>query len=409
MTKEAKEALVIGGGAREHALVWGLKESGAKVYASPGNAGIGRDAELVSASSPEDLQTFFGARRPLVVVGPEVPLANGWADQLRAQGFPVVGPSARAARLESSKRLAKQVMRQYGIPTAESRTAYSPEKLAGLIRECVHWPMVMKQSGLAQGKGVVIVEDAGMADRVVNQWSAQDVWQDGVLFEEFLEGYEVSVQVVTNGHAYVWLPVSRDYKRLTPSTASPNTGGMGAVAPVPLDPGLVDAIDRLVLQPVMTYLTEEALFYRGVLYAGLMITNRGIRVLEFNVRLGDPESQAILPLLQVDWWEFWYQVSQGQLPKVARPTQHAVAVVMAAEGYPGNPVRGMAIDLGNDLPDTRIFHAGTSGDDPLISQGGRVLTVTGWGASSMEARRKAYRRIDHIRFPRSYFRLDIGE
>ncbi len=405
-----REALVIGGGAREHVLVWGLKKSGARVYATPGNAGIGEDAEIFPAQSPEDVRNVFGERRPLVVIGPEAFLAAGWADALRAQGFPVVGPSARAAQLESSKRRAKEVMRQYGIPTADSQVAYRPEELIEWIRTNQEWPKVMKKSGLAQGKGVVIVHNPKEAEATLREWTEPEVWTDGVLFEEYLEGYELSCQVVTNGRQYAWLPMSRDYKRLTPDPSSPNTGGMGAVAPVPIEESAKEDIARRVLDPLMTYLTEEDFLYRGVLYAGLMMTSRGPKVLEFNVRLGDPESQVVLPLLDVDWWEFWHEVSQGTIPDIPESHGAAVAVVMAAQGYPKAPKRGMPIVLGPDLPDTYVFHAGTEArGHHFESQGGRVLTITGRADTMDEARAKAYARIRTIDFPESYVRGDIGE
>lgn len=405
-----REALVLGGGAREHVLVWGLKQSGARVYATPGNGGIGEDAEIFSAQSPEDVKKYFGDRHPLVVIGPEAYLAAGWADALRADGFPVVGPSARAAQLESSKRRAKEVMRQYGIPTAEARVAHRPDELGEWIGTTHEWPMVMKKSGLAQGKGVVIVQDPSEARAILAEWTEPEVWSDGVLFEEYLEGYELSCQVVTNGQGYAWLPMSRDYKRLTPDPTSPNTGGMGAVAPVPVDETVKQDIARRVLDPVMAYLTAERLLYRGVLYAGIMMTNRGPKVLEFNVRLGDPESQVVLPLLEVDWWELWHQVSQGIVPAIPEGQGAAVAVVMAAEGYPKSPKRGMPIVLGPDLPETYVFHAGTEAHDHHFeSQGGRVLTITGRADTMGQARAKAYARIRAVDFPNSYIRRDIGE
>ncbi|NMP22605.1 phosphoribosylamine--glycine ligase [Sulfobacillus harzensis] len=405
-----REALVVGGGAREHALVWGLKKSGCDVYSTPGNAGICQDATCFPSQGPDDVIAYFGTRRPLTVIGPEAPLAAGWSDALRAAGFPVVGPSAKAARLESSKRLAKEVMRQYDIPTAGARAAHHPEELWTMIAESRHWPMVLKQSGLAQGKGVVVAPDPEHAREVLNVWSSQDIWRDGVLFEEFLSGWELSVQVVTNGRQYVWLPTARDYKRLTPEAQSPNTGGMGAVAPIPLDAALTGEINRMILDPIMTYLSEGDLLYRGVLYAGLMITAEGPKVLEFNVRLGDPETQVVVPLVDVDWWDFWYRVSQGDVPALPEPRQAAVAVVMAARGYPVHPQRGMRIVLGPEAEDTQVFHAGTGRDgDGFVSQGGRVLTVSGWAKTLPEARAKAYQRVSQIDFPDSYIRPDIGE
>ncbi len=404
--------VVVGSGAREHAIVHGLAQSGATVWATPGNAGMAEEAEIFAAATPAEMVQFFGSRRPLVVIGPEAPLAAGWSDALREEGFPVVGPSARGALLESSKRLAKEVMRNYGVPTAEAKTAYNPDQLAAWVGAETRWPKVFKQSGLAQGKGVRILADPVEALATVEQWrELPQIWQDGILYEDFLTGYELSVQVVTNGHEYEWLPVARDYKRLTPDPKSPNTGGMGAVAPIlDLDANAVDRINRQVFDPIMTYLTEEKILYRGVLYAGLMMTDDGVQVLEFNVRMGDPETQAVIPSLAVDWWEFWLALSQGQVPKVPPPHRAAVAVVMAAQGYPEKPVSGLPIRLGDALPDTLLYHAATTKrQGGWESDGGRVLTIVGLADSVPEARGRAYARVRRVQFPDSYHRPDIGE
>lgn len=406
-----REALVIGSGAREHALVQGLKASGARVWATPGNGGIAQDAEILALSTPDAVADTFGDRRPLVVIGPEAALAEGWSDVLRQRGFPVVGPSQQGAALESSKRLAKAVMQRYRIPTAVARTAHHPTELADWIRAEAQWPKVLKQSGLAQGKGVRIVRDGPEALAVLELWAGDaGIWQNGVLFEDYLSGYELSVQVVTNGRDYRWLPVAQDYKRLTPDAESPNTGGMGAVAPIPIDSQIQEHISRTVFDPMMAYLQDTGILYRGVLYAGLMMTAEGPRVLEFNVRLGDPETQAIVPLMTGDWWEFWWSVSQGEIPVVETSGSASVAVVLAAAGYPDRPRTGLPIQLGQDLPGTRIYHAATrpSGGH-WESQGGRVLTVVGLGQNQAEARRLAYERVASIDFANSYHRGDIGQ
>lgn len=406
-----RQAVVIGGGAREHALVHGLAPYTERLWATPGNGGMAREAELFEAASPDELIHFFGSHRPLVVIGPEAPLAKGWSDVLRRADFPVVGPSEAASRLESSKRFAKEVMRASRIPTARARTAHRPEELLSWIANEDRWPKVIKQSGLAQGKGVAIAADRADAQAVADVLVAKaSVWEDGVLFEDYLAGYELSVQVVTNGRDYQWLPVAKDYKRLTPDPQSPNTGGMGATAPVMVESGLVSRINRQVFDPLMEYLQREQLDYRGVLYAGLMVTHDGPMVLEFNVRLGDPETEVIVPILDVDWYRFWWDVSQGVVPHIPAPTKTAVAVVMAAEGYPGTPRTGMPIDLGTEGDATIVFHAGTQvRGHQYESRGGRVLAVVGAAETLDGARRTVYERLSRVGFPHSYYRPDIGQ
>ncbi|PSR21254.1 MAG: phosphoribosylamine--glycine ligase [Sulfobacillus acidophilus] len=405
-----REAVVIGSGGREHALAQGLKSSGISVWAIPGNGGINAWASTFSADTPHAVIRFFGSRRPLIVIGPEAPLADGWADVFRAAGFLVVGPSAAAARLESSKRLAKAVMLQYGIPTAKARTAFSAAELADWVEQEQQWPKVLKQSGLAQGKGVRVVTSREQAHAVLQDWqSTPQIWSDGVLWEDHVEGYEVSAQVVTNGRDYCWLPPAQDYKRLTPDPDSPNTGGMGAKAPVFVDARTKDQINREIWDPMMHYLRDNALDYRGVLYAGLMMTRQGPVVLEFNVRLGDPETQVIVPLLDVDWYEFWLNVSQGQLPSVPEAKRSAVGVVMAAPGYPDKPQTGLRFRLGDDLPDTMVYYGASSqAEDGWENRAGRVLTVVGLGNSLDEARQRAYARVQSVDFPHAYYRPDIG-
>ncbi|MDA8205934.1 MAG: phosphoribosylamine--glycine ligase [Thermaerobacter sp.] len=407
----AREALVIGGGAREHALVHGLRPYCDRVWAAPGNGGISLEAPLVDARKPEDIIRFFGERRPLVVIGPEAPLADGWADMLRLAGFPVAGPSKEAARLESSKRFAKEVMAASGIPTPAARCAHNENELLSWIQAEQRWPKVIKQSGLAQGKGVSIAGGPEEARTVVESLTGRAaVWHEGVLFEDYLQGFELSVQVVTNGREYQWLPVAQDYKRLTPDPKSPNTGGMGAVAPVLVEPALAQAINQRIFDPLMQYLQRHDLDYRGVLYAGLMISQQGPMVLEFNVRLGDPEAEAIIPIVDVNWYQFWWDLSQGMVPEVPVSGRSAVAVVMVADGYPVSPRTGMPIQLGERIESTVIFHAGTvRRGDQFESGGGRVLAVVGIADTTGEARRKAYHRVSTIVFPHSYYRPDIGQ
>lgn len=403
------KAIVVGAGAREHALMWGLHASGAEVFGVGGNAGMASLGPLFEASSLDWVKSF-GAERPLVVIGPEAPLASGWADNLRALGFPVVGPSQRGARLESSKRYAKEVMVEAGIPTAGSRLARTSQELRVLIEGETRWPHVMKQSGLAGGKGVVVVKNLEDAVRVWQAWDGrEEVFADGVLWEDFVAGEEVSVHVVTNGASYRWLPVSQDYKRLSAHPGSPNTGGMGAVAPVyGVDEMTRQAIDQKILQPLMRYLTTHGIDYRGILYVGLMLTDEGPYVLEFNVRLGDPETEVLVPILDLNWYEWWWQVSQGEVPEVPGASSAAVAVVMAAAGYPGDVQLGEAIYISPE-PEALIFFGATREvEGQWVVAGGRVLTVVGRGPTEELARARAYRQVAKVEFPNAQWRTDIA-
>ncbi len=405
-----REAIVIGSGAREHALVHALRTSGAQVYAIPGNAGIAEEADVIRVDSPKAIVQKFQRTKPLVVIGPEAPLAEGWADILRDGGLSVVGPSRLAAQLESSKRLSKEIMVHCGIPTAKARVTSDPETLRRWIIEEANWPKVLKQSGLAAGKGVSVVSDVGQALDTLKRWQDRgEIWKDGVLFEECLQGYEISVEVITNGRNYVWLPVAQDYKRLTAHRDSPNTGGMGAMAPLVLEPPLVETINRTIFDPVMRYLSEQQWVFRGVLYAGLMVTPLGPMALEFNVRLGDPETEVMLPILPVDWFDFWMALAEGELPAVPKPSGAAVGVVVAAPGYPDAPVSGIPIHLGKDQPHTIIYHGGTrKTTQGWEGHGGRVLTVVGTGDTIAKAKERAYRRIQSLDFPQGFYRQDIG-
>ncbi|MCY0881803.1 MAG: phosphoribosylamine--glycine ligase, partial [Firmicutes bacterium] len=309
-----QDVLVIGSGAREHALVWGLKNSPqvGTIYAAPGNAGIAAVATCVPVHTKEEIIDFVTAHPMLVVIGPEAPLADGLADALRARGILVMGPGRLGAQLESSKAFAKDVMTTLDIPTARAVTAFSYEDLLQLIGQETRWPHVMKQSRLAAGKGVAVVHSAAQAQELASYWkSDDDLFVQGVLWEDYLEGREVSIQVLTNGKEYVWLPSAQDHKRLTADPDSPNTGGMGAYAPVPgISAADQEQINREVFDPLMQYFQDEKVDYRGVLYAGLMMTSQGPFVLEFNVRLGDPEAESVIPLLDVDWFSVWEGVAR---------------------------------------------------------------------------------------------------
>lgn len=415
MDQRPQHALVVGQGSREHALVYSLTQSGhfKQVYAAPGNPGIAGLAECVPYETLEDLANWCGQEVPLlVIIGPEAPLVEGLADVLRRQGHWVVGPSQAAAVLEGSKAYSKEVMRRYGIPTAKAEMAHSPAALKALIEAEVEWPHVMKQSGLAGGKGVIIVESPNAALEVAESWGTRpELFSDGVLWEECLVGEEISVHVLTNGRDYVWLPLTRDYKRLNTLPDAPNTGGMGAFGPVP---GLFDAmraeINEKILDRVMQFLQEEQLLYRGVLYVGLMLTQKGPQVLEFNVRMGDPETEVIIPMVEQDWGNVWLELSQGNLLLLPEHgDRSAVAVVLADRRYPNSASGGQPIRIAGSSKGL-IFHGATRlREGVLEGNGGRIITVVGVGSSISEARRQAYETISNIEAPQTQYRFDIAE
>jgi phosphoribosylamine--glycine ligase len=394
--------LVVGSGGREHALVWKLAQSpDAVLHAAPGNPGIARLAEchpLRSDDAEGLLALCLQLEIDLVVIGPEAPLVTGVGDALRHGGFAVFGPSAAAARIEGSKRFAKDVMRAAGVPTA----AELDEPRA---------PCVVKADGLAGGKGVTVCHLQAEADAA---WARARAFGDDVVFEELLEGEEVSVFALSDGVAAVPLPAARDAKRLLDGDEGPNTGGMGAYSPVPFLPD--DEVHELVErihQPVLAELGRRGAPFVGLLYAGLMLTDDGPRVLEFNCRFGDPETQAILPRLEGDLLAPLAAAAAGRLgdAEVETSSDAAVTVVLASPGYPDAPERGAQIG-GIDAAEgvgAIVFHAGTAlRRGEIRSAGGRVLDVTAVAPTSAEARERAYEAIGLIDFPGAQFRRDIG-
>ena len=394
------KVLVVGSGGREHALAWRLAadEGVDEVHAAPGNPGIAAIATChpVRAEDAEGLLSLCLERGiDLVVVGPEAPLVAGLADVLRRGGVSVFGPSAGAARIEGSKRFAKDVMRAAGVPTA----AELPEPRA---------PCVVKADGLAAGKGVFVCRTQAEADEA---WERAGALGTGVLAEELLEGEEVSVFALCDGSRAVPLPTARDAKRLLDGDEGPNTGGMGAYSPVPgID---ADELAARIHEPVLAELARLDTPFVGLLYAGLILTDDGPRVLEFNCRFGDPETQAVLPVLDGPFAEPLARAAAGDLGDTSfpEPERAAVTVVLASPGYPESPETGAAIDGLEEAEsdDALVFHAGTAlRDGSLVAAGGRVLGVTGVGASASEARDRAYAAVESIRFPGAQYRRDIA-
>jgi len=406
------KVLLIGGGGREHALGWNLARSSrvTQLISLPGNPGLAQLGAVVEGISPEDVGAVAAMARiqgvDLVVVGPEAPLAAGAVDAVTALGIPVFGPTRAAARLESSKTYAKEVMGRAGVATAASASFTEPEPaktyLAG--RE---GPFVVKADGLAAGKGVLVTETREDAEGWVDHCLEGGFGPAGasVLIEDFLEGPEVSLFAVCTERGAALLEPARDYKRLGADDEGPNTGGMGAYSPVAdLPAGLMEEAMRTVIEPTLAQMGEEGNPFRGFLYAGVVLTVDGPKVLEFNVRLGDPETQAVLPRMTTDLID----VLEGAHPEWSETA--AVNVVLAAEGYPEAPVTGVAIKGVDDVPeDVLVFHAGTRREGKrLLVNGGRVLNLVGIGPTLSEARDRAYRGVDAVNWPGMQFRADIA-
>ncbi|MFI9721185.1 phosphoribosylamine--glycine ligase [Streptomyces sp. NPDC052396] len=408
------KVLVIGGGAREHALCRSLSldPDVTALHCAPGNAGIAEVAELhpvnaLDGAAVADLAVSLGAG--LVVVGPEAPLVAGVADAVRERGIPVFGPSARAAELEGSKAFAKSVMASANVPTARSYVCTTPEEIDEAL-DAFGAPYVVKDDGLAAGKGVVVTGDLAEARE-------HALACDRVVIEEYLDGPEVSLFAITDGETVVPLQPAQDFKRALDGDQGPNTGGMGAYSPLPwADPKLVDEVLGTVLQPTVDELRRRGTPFSGLLYAGLAITSRGVRVIEFNARFGDPETQVVLARLKTPLAGLLLAAATGSLaalPPLRWTEGAAVTVVVAAHNYPGTPRTGDVIEGLDGAAETEgayVLHAGTALDDSgaVVSAGGRVLSVTATGGDLAEARERAYRAVSRIRLAGSHHRTDIA-
>jgi phosphoribosylamine--glycine ligase len=414
--------LLVGSGGREHALAWGLARSPSlgELHAAPGNPGIGQLATLhdVAVSDHEGLTELARSLRPdLVVIGPEAPLVGGLADRLEDAGITTFGPQMAAAQLEGSKMFAKSVMDAAMVPTAGFSVCDTPAAAQLAIAEA-EGNVVVKADGLAAGKGVFVCSSVAEAEAAVQACLIDRRFGSAgarVLLEERLEGPEVSLLALCDGETVVPLAPARDHKRLGDGDAGPNTGGMGCYSPTPDVPQpLVDEIIATVHRPVVNELARRDMPFRGCLYAGLMLTVDGPRVLEFNVRFGDPETQVLVPRLEGDLLDALRRSATGQLDGAAISVspRSCVTVVMAAPGYPDTPEDGIPIDgvdAADELEDVMVFHAGTAtAHGRLVSAGGRVLNVTALGDDIAGARRQAYAGVDAIDFPGEQHRTDIG-
>lgn len=414
--------LVVGSGGREHTLVWKIAQSRLvkKIYAAPGNAGMAERAECVPING-EDIEGLAALAREkkidLTVVGPEVPLTLGIADAFRKQGLKVFGPVRAAARLEGDKSFAKEIMRKYGIPTAAYQV-FTEAGAAGAYVRKHGAPLVIKASGLAAGKGVLVCKTEAEALQAVTSVMEEKTFGKAgntVVIEEFMEGEEASILALTDGKTIKTLISSQDHKRAYDGDQGPNTGGMGAYAPAPVvTPALADTIMRQILRPAVDGMAREGTPYTGILYAGLMINAAGPRVVEFNCRFGDPETQAVLPLLKSDLVELMLAVCDGTLDRqeVVNREGAAVCVVQAAGGYPGSYEKGKLINGLEQVKgqaEVMVFHAGTALQGrEFVTAGGRVLGITAWGADIKGAIDKAYRACRVVGFEGVHSRKDIG-
>ncbi len=413
--------LVVGGGGREHALVWKLRQSPKvqEIFCAPGNVGIAQMATCVNIQAEDvpGLVTFAQQEQiDLTVVGPEIPLTNGIVDIFQQQGLKIFGPSRAAAEIEGSKALAKDIMAKYNIPSARYATFDTAKEARAYVKQ-YGAPCVIKADGLAAGKGVIVAMDEETALAAVDFIMAERAFGqagDRVVIEEFLEGEEVSVLAFVDGETIVPLVSSQDHKRVGDQDTGPNTGGMGAYAPAPVyTPELAKVVERDILYPTVKALAAEGRPYRGVLYAGLMVTPTGPKVLEFNARFGDPETQPVLSLLETDLVDIIEAILQGRLAEQSVQWQDgaAVCVVMAAAGYPGSYAKGQEITGLTEVPEgVVVFHAGTtSRDGQVVTAGGRVLGVTTTGKDIQEAIQRVYQGVEAIHFAGAHYRKDIGQ
>jgi phosphoribosylamine---glycine ligase len=413
--------LLVGSGGREHALAWKLAQSPklGKLFAAPGNPGIAQHAELVDldpADHPAVVDFCQANRVGLVVIGPEAPLVDGLADALRTMGLAVFGPNRIPAQLEGSKGFTKDLCARVGIPTAGYVRAFDADAAHAALGRFGP-PLVIKADGLAAGKGVIIAETRAEAERAVADIFGGSFGPAGasVVIEEFLEGEEASFFALTDGGTVLPFGSAQDHKRVGDGDTGPNTGGMGAYSPASiLTPALEERVMAEIVRPTVRALADEGTPYSGILYAGLMLTAEGPKLIEYNARFGDPECQALMMRLESDLLELLLAAANGRLAQAEPPRftdEVALAVVMAAKGYPGTPQKGARI-TGLDLAEaegTKVFHAGTvdSGGE-LVASGGRVLAVTARGASIAAARATAYAGVDAIHFPGGFHRRDIG-
>lgn len=413
--------LVIGGGGREHAICVALAKSPktGKLYCIPGNAGISQVAECVPSVGVmefEKIADFIAEHKDITmtVVAPDDPLAAGLVDYLEERGFRAFGPRANAAIIEGSKAFSKHLMTKYGIPTADYKEFTDYDEAAEYVKGA-EYPLVVKADGLALGKGVIICQNVQEGEEAVREMMVDKKFKDAgkkIIVEEFLTGKEVSVLCFTDGQTIVPMVSSQDHKRAHDNDEGLNTGGMGTFSPSKVyTPQLADAVYRDIILPTMNAMNCEGRPFKGVLYFGLMITKKGAKVLEYNARFGDPETQVVLPRLKTDLYEIFDAIIDGRLSDVdIQWTDDAcVCVILASGGYPESYKKGVPIAIGKLSEDIVLYHAGTAfKDGKLVTSGGRVIGVTAKGKDIEEARKKAYDAIKNIHFDGMFYRHDIG-
>lgn len=415
----AMNLLVIGSGGREHALVWKLKQSplAGEIFCAPGNGGIAQHATCVSLSGHDDIAAFCAEKNiGLVIIGPEQPLVEGLGDALRAKNIPVFGPGKDGAQLEGSKAFTKSLCDRYNIPTA-AYGKFTEAAPAKAYLDGKEFPIVVKADGLAAGKGVIIAQDRKEAEEAVDSIFSGQFGDAGntLVIEEFLDGEEASFFALCDGKIAIEFGAAQDHKRVGDGDTGPNTGGMGTYSPAPvMTRALCDEVMKTIIQPTVDGLKKDGIEFQGIFFAGLMLTKSGPKLLEYNTRFGDPETQVLMPRLKSDLVELMLAVATGTLAgkTVEFVDDAAVCVVMAANGYPGAYEKGTrirALDKAGNLADTIIFHAGTQAKDgAILATGGRVLGVTATGSSIKDAQAKAYRAVDTIEWPQGFCRRDIA-
>ncbi|MDD5254949.1 MAG: phosphoribosylamine--glycine ligase [Candidatus Omnitrophica bacterium] len=420
------KVLVVGSGGREHALVWKIARSSLvdKVFCAPGNAGISALAECIPVKAEDTARLLDFARKEkidLTVIGPELPLSKGIVDEFHNRQLKVFGPTRKAAQLEASKVFAKELMRKYNIPTADFKVFDAPRAAYAYIEERGA-PCVVKADGLAAGKGVIVAQTAEEAKQAVKLIMEEKAFGDAgnkVIIEECLQGQEASILVITDSKAVLPLASSQDHKRIFDNDAGPNTGGMGAYSPAPVvTESIFSEIMSKVIHKTIDGLAREGISYTGVLYAGVMLTSGGPKVLEFNVRFGDPETEAIIPRLKSDLLEVMLAATEGRLDRIAKggglswENRSCVCVVLASGGYPGPYETGKEIsglDEAGALKDIVVFHAGTTKKaSACLTAGGRVLAVCGLGNGIPDTIDKTYRAVEKIDFEGMHYRKDIA-